>query len=302
MKTSKAVIILSILVGVLALVQAGAGLFWPGGSRPFNFTTLHGQTVQMSGQGVYAFDTYFKAPILRGTDALTLVVCLPLLVIALLWYRRGALRGGLLLAGVLAFYLYNAASIALGAAYNNLFLLYVAYFSASLFSFVLACTAVDVHVLAENISPGLPHRGIATLLFLSGLALLLAWTGDIVGPLMKGTVPGIASYTTEVTYVFDLGIITPVCFLAGVLILRRAPVSYLMAAIMLVMLGIVGLMVTTQTVFQLLAGISLTTGEFVGKSGTFMLLALIAIWLMARFFSCVTEPGSARPVAAMAAR
>jgi hypothetical protein len=289
MKASKFVVVLSILTGLLALIQSGAGLFWQDDGSPFPFTTLHGQTVQMYGQGIYRYDTYFKAPILRGTDFLTLCICIPLLVIAILLYRRGSLRGGLLLNGVLAFFLYNSASIALGAAYNNLFLVYIAYFSAGLFAFILAFRSIDVQVLSSHITSGLPHRGTAALMYLSGVALLFAWLGDILGPLMQGGVPAIASYTTEVTYVFDLGVIVPVAFLSGLLILRRAPLSYLLAAIMLIMLAIVGLMVTTQTIFQLLAGISLTTGEFIGKSGSFMLLALIAIGLIFRFFRNVSE-------------
>lgn len=293
MKKSKAVVFLSLLTGLLALIQSSAGLFWQGGRGPFTFTTLHGQTVQINGQGIYHFDTYFKAPIFRGTDALTLLVCIPLFVLAITLYNRGSLRGGLLLNGVLAFFLYNSASIALGAAYNNLFLLYIAYFSASVFAFVLTFKSIDVQTLSSQIIPGLPHRGIAALMFVSGMALFFAWLGDIIGPLLQGGVPGIASYTTEVTYVFDLGIVAPVCILAGILILRRAPISYLLTSIMLIMLAIVGLMVTTQTVFQLLAGITLTTGEFIGKSASFMLLALFAVWLVVRLFRCIPEAGHA---------
>lgn len=294
MKTSKAVVVLSILVGLFALVQSAAGLFWSGGSGPFSFTTLHGQVVQMNGQGLYAFDTYFKAPILRGTDALTLFFCVPLLVVAIVLYRRGSLRGGLLLVGVLGYLLYIAASIVLGAAYNNLFLLYVALFSACLFAFILAFTAIDVQALAARMKSGVPHLGIAILMFFSGAALLFAWLSDIIPALLQGVVPAIDSYTTEVTYAIDLGIIAPLAFLTGVLILRRAPISYLLSALMLEVLTIVGLMVSLQTVFQLQAGIALTPPQIIGKAASFMLLALFAIWLTVRLYQSI---GDAKPAA-----
>jgi hypothetical protein len=51
MKTQKAVVWLSSLIVVLALVAAGIGLFWQDGGHTFLFTTLHGQTVQIYGQG-----------------------------------------------------------------------------------------------------------------------------------------------------------------------------------------------------------------------------------------------------------
>jgi hypothetical protein len=51
----------------------------------------------------------------------------------------------LVLTGALTWFLYVGASYALGAvAYNNLFLIYVALFSASLFAFVLALTSIDI--------------------------------------------------------------------------------------------------------------------------------------------------------------
>lgn len=284
MKISKAVITLSILSGLFGLVQSCAGLFWQVSGKPFPFTTLHGQTVQINGQGIYAFDTAFKVPIFRGTDAVTLVVALPLLVIALLLYRRGSLRGGLVLVSALAYMLYNSASVAFGVTYNNLFLVYLAYFSTSLFAFLLAFTAVDVQELSSRIGQNIPRRGIAILMFVSGLALVVAWLGDIVAALVQGRVPDIASYTTEVTYVIDLGIVAPVTVLAGIMMLRRAPIGYLLSITMGIVLAIVGVVVTSQTVFQSMAGIQVSAGQFIGKAGSFMLLAMISVWLIARLF------------------
>ena len=297
MKISKAVVILSILTGLLAVIQAGAGLFWQGGTGPFSFDTLHNGSVEMYGQGLYAFDTYFRAPIFRGTDAVTLFLCVPLLVVALLLYRRGSLRGGLLLVGVLGYFLYNSASVALGTAYNNIFLVYIAYFSASLFAFILAFNAVDLQEVAPRLAVDrrMPHLGIAILMFVSGAALLAAWLGDIIGPLTQGGYPALESYTTEVTYAFDLGIITPIALLTGILVLLRKQMGYRLASVMLIVLMIVGVMVATQTLFQMQAGIELTPGQFIGKAGSFMVLALIAIWLIVGFFRSVgSVPATAK--------
>ena len=174
MKNLKALIRLTLLTALFAGVQAGAGLFWHTDGSSFPFTTLRGETVQIAGQGIYALDTYFKAPIFRGTDAVTLFVALPLLLIAGLLTARGALRGRILLTGVLAYLLYNAGSVALGVTYNKLFLVYVAYFSASLFAFILAFTSIDRQELAARVTPGAPLRGMATLMFVSALGLFAA--------------------------------------------------------------------------------------------------------------------------------
>jgi hypothetical protein len=286
---SQILIGLSWLVAALALIAAGAGVFWRDAGEPFAFTTLHGQTVQIAGQGLYRYDTFFRAPINRGTDAVTLLVGLPLLAFAILRYRRGSLRGAVLLTGVLAYFLYNAASLAFGVAYNDLILVYIAYFSASLFAFVIACMSIDLRALPAHVSPRLPHRGMAVFVFVSGLTVFV-WLVDIVGGLARGQAPaGLASYTTEVTYVLDLGIIAPAAFLAGILLYHRTGLGYLLASIMLILLAIIGMVVVGQTVAQTLAGITLSTGEYVGKVGTFVVMSLISMWLLVVFFRGMAE-------------
>jgi len=161
MKIAKAVVWLSSLIAVLALVAAAIGLFYQDGGSSFSFTTLRGETVQIYGQGLYRYDLPITAVGFRAADAITLVLALPLLVISLVLYGRGSLKGGLLLVGVLAYFLYNYGSMASGAAYNSLFLVYVALFSASLFGLVLSLTSFDVQALPAHFLAGLPRRGIA---------------------------------------------------------------------------------------------------------------------------------------------
>jgi hypothetical protein len=60
----------------------------------------------------------------------------------------------LLLTGTLGYFLYVCASVALGAAYKNLFLVHVALFSASLSAFVQVFLLVDLGALASHIFQG----------------------------------------------------------------------------------------------------------------------------------------------------
>jgi len=66
MKISKALIFFSIAVALLASIYASVGLFWQDDGTPFTFTTLHGETVEMYGQGIYRNDAAFRAPIFRA--------------------------------------------------------------------------------------------------------------------------------------------------------------------------------------------------------------------------------------------
>ena len=58
--------------------------------------------------------------------------------------------------------------------------------------------------------------------------------------------PEVASYTTVVTYVVDLGIIAPALILAGVLLLRRASLGYLLASTILVFTVTLGTSTATR--------------------------------------------------------
>ncbi|MBX0330536.1 hypothetical protein K2Z83_23040 [Oscillochloris sp. ZM17-4] len=278
MKPSSIIIGLAALIAALALIAAGAGLFWQAGGSPFTVTTLRGQTVTMYGQGLYRFDTRFMGAGNRGTDAVTLALGIPLLIMATRRYRRGSLRWGLLLVGTLVYFLYVYASLALNAAYNDLFLVYVVLFSASLFAVVLIYASIDLSALQAHFLPSLPRRGPALFMFASGLVTLLIWLAPLLSALFQGQPPELlGSSTTMVTDALDLGIITPATIIAGVLILRRAPLGYLIACSLLVLEMLLAPMIAAQTISQMIAGVTFSTGQIVGPIAGFSLLALAAV-------------------------
>ncbi|MFO7916958.1 MAG: hypothetical protein R6V13_02625 [Anaerolineae bacterium] len=291
MKRSPTLIWLSAAVATLASVAAAAGLFWRESGESFPFTTLRGEEIQIYGRGLYHYEWAFRAPVLRGADAVLLFVGIPLLVVSIVLYRRGSLRGGFLLTGTLAVFLYNGASLAFGAAYNDLFLLYVAYFSTSLYAFALALGSIDLGTLPAHVSSDLPRRGIAIFIFVAGLSAGV-WLMDIIAALAEGGVPpNLAGYTTDVTAVIDVGVILPTAFLTGVMLLRRKALGYPLAATLLTLLSLIGMIVASQTVAQVLEDIVLSPGEFVAFVVPFVTLSLVAIWLLIVLLRNVSEVG-----------
>ncbi|CAN5854184.1 hypothetical protein BH23GEM7_BH23GEM7_18200 [soil metagenome] len=294
MRVSRTVVWLAALVAVLALVVAGIGLFWQDGAGAFTFTTVRGESVEVYGRGVYRYDSLFAGAGHRGTDLVSLVLGIPLLVLATLLYRRGSIRGGLLLSGALTYFLYVYATLSLGVAYNDLFIGYVAIFSASLFAFVLSFRAIQP--LGSRFSERLPRRGIAAFLFAAGLLTLAVWLEAPVRSLLGREPPTLlAGYTTLVTHALDLAIIVPAVFLAGVLLLRRDARGYLIAFPLLVLIVMLVPVITAQTVSQLRAGISLTAAEVIGPIGGFLVLGTIAMWIVARLLLDVGRPAAEQP-------
>jgi hypothetical protein len=279
-----------------ALAAAAAGLFWQPANAPglpYTFTTLHGQAAQIDGRGLYQYDTVFSAAAFRAMDVLTVIVALPLLAWGFGLYRRGSARGGLLLAGALLYFVYNGASMTFGAAFNSLFLVYTALFSASLFAFIAVLMAFDLEAFAARLAPGLPRRGLALFLFVAGLGTLGLWLSDLIGPLLAGQAPKLLGpYTTMFTHGFDSAVITPAAVMTGVFLLQRKPMGYLLAAPLLVLCTLNGVAVIAQTVSQTLAGIIFPIGVYVGMVGSWVVLGALAIWLAAAFFRNVAETES----------
>jgi hypothetical protein len=272
------------LIALLALIAAGAGLFWQSGGGPYSFTTLYGEKAQIYGQVMYDHDTTFSAGASQGADLIALFVVLPLLIVSFMLYRRGSLRGGFLLASVLAYYLYYGASLGLVVAYNNLYLVYLALFSASFFAFTLSLTMFDSPDLPAHISPRLPRRGMAIFMFVAGLGTAFIWLSDVANALSTNGVPDALGVNISlITYTLDVGIIAPACLLAGIQLLRRAPLGYLLTGVLTFMLALIGAMVIGQTVMQLNIGVELSPAQMFGIVGTWTIMGGIAVWLSSAF-------------------
>jgi hypothetical protein len=292
MKTSNLVIWLSSLIAVLALVAASIGLFWQDGGSSFTFTTLRGDPVSIAGQGLYRYDTTLVAMGFKAGDGVTLVLGIPALIFSLLRYRRGSVKGGLLLAGTLGYFLYAYGSMAFGAAYNHLFLIYVVLMSASLFGLILTLTSFDLKVLPAHFSSRLPRRDIGIYSIVAGVVLLSIWPGlSIIPALVEGKAPlEVWSYTTVVTYAIDMGIIAPALIVAGVLLLQTNPIgfSYLLSSTLLVFTVILGINLLTAGTIQMLAGL-INIGQFIGFVASFSILTLYAFWFTLALFRNVSE-------------
>lgn len=263
MKHQNALKILIPLIGLLALFAAGMGFLDQTPGEPFEFTNHRGETVMINGRGLYFYDTVSMTAQQLGNDFILLVVGLPLLVISTTLVFRGSLRGRLLLTGTLGFFLYTYMSMATLTSYNNLFLVYTALFSLSLFAFILSMMAFDLETLPAQFSEKLPRGWIAGLLFLVGGFLLLAWLGRIGQPLMQNETPALENTTTLVIQAMDLGLVVPLCFLGGFLLLRRSPWGYLLASVALLKGVTMGLAVSTMAVNMTLNGVPDSLGIMV---------------------------------------
>jgi hypothetical protein len=284
---SKALTVLVVLILLLAVVAAGVGVFYQGtGSGPFAFTTVRGDTVTVYGHGIYRYDGADMVAQAIPQDVVTLVLAVPLLALALVLYRRNSLRGKFLLAGTLAYFLYTYTVMSLGAAFNALFLVYVALFSLSLYAFIMAMLSVDLSTLPGAFGDRLPRKTIAGFLFLSAAFLILAWLGRIVPAQLNGTTPiGLSTSTTLFIQAMDLGVVVPMMILAAVQLLQRRQFGYLLTSVAILKFVTMGLALDAMILGQYLAGVPMSVAEIV----IFPIISVVAIVMAAIVLRAVRQ-------------
>lgn len=257
MRSNTISIRLALFIIPLAILAAGAGVFWQGTGGPYPFETLRGETVMIRGHGLYRFDTVNSSAQEIGNDIVTLLIGVPLLVTGIVLSRKGSLRGQLLLTGALGFFLYTYGSMSFLTAFNPFFLVYVALFSLSLFGFIFSMKDLDVDEISRRISDGFPRRSIAIYFITVAVFLTLAWLGLVASPSLTWTPPaGLESAITMVIQALDLGIIVPTSFLTASLLFKKQPWGYALASVMLLKILTMGAALISMIIVQILSGVA----------------------------------------------
>lgn len=282
----KSLHLITFLIIVLSSLTSATGLLYTTGGQAFNFINQYGNTVRIYGDGLYAHDSYFMAAIFRGTDFAVIFFAIPILIIALvLDIKRKNIKSRLFLTSVISFFTYYSTSIAFGAIYNILHLVYIVLFAASFFGLILAISSIDKKQLVESMGNKLPLKRIYMFLGLTGTSLIVAWLPDIITSLASGrSLELIEVYTTQITYVVDMGILAPIAFIALFKLRKGSGIAYILLTLLFTLCAIIGVTLPIQTAFQLIAGISLPLGVIITKVGTFVALAFFAVYFNIKIF------------------
>lgn len=240
---SKALRIIVPIITVLTVVAALGGL-WPADGSPYETLNFRGERIIVNARGLYYWDTLSSAAQMQANDLVALVLGVPPLLVGYFASMRGSLRGRLLLAGSLGFVLYTYLTMCVGAAFNALFLVYLALFSLSLWAFVMSLMGVKIDELPSRFKESLPRKSVAALLLFAAAFLSLAWLGRIAAAMKPGVVPALENATSMFIQAMDLGLVAPACVVAAVLLLKRRPWGYLLASVGMVKFLTLGIAVS----------------------------------------------------------
>ena len=148
-KTLRTPYLLTVALAPLMALQAVLGLLFPARYRDADWIVA----------------TWF------GNDWFTLVVAVPMLVMALVRAGRGSIRGRLLWVGMLGYGVYNYAYYLFGAALNAFFPLYVLACVLSSITLILVLSRADVEDVAAGFDPQTPVRLVGGYLVFVGAGL-----------------------------------------------------------------------------------------------------------------------------------
>jgi hypothetical protein len=218
----------------------------------------------------------------RGNDLVTLFVATPLLAGAIARAGDGSPRAALVWVGLLDYALYNYAFYVFGAAFNGLFLVYVAIVTLALFALVAALVGLDAASIGRRFDGGTPVRGVAVFLGMLALGLGGFHVAVSAAYLFTGVVPPIVAATGHPTHVvaaLDLSLVVSVSALGTVWLWRGQPWGYVTAAVTTVKGAVYMLALSAATVAAVRAG---ATGDLspVGLWAAIGIGCLVSAWAL----------------------
>ena len=278
---NKTLIVLNKVTILLVLVVTITGILSFDSGQSYYAMNQYGESIRIWGSGIYSHDSFFKAPIHIGTDFTVLFVVVPLALYSFTKFRKEqSVERYIQNFGYISLLLYYSACLAFGVTYNRLHLVYILLFSTCLFSVNILLAFFYKKENEENRGVNsFFTKGMKVFLVLSGFSLFVAWLPDIIPTLIKDSpLALIEVYTTEPTYVLDMGIISPLMFITYYLCKKEKFIGYVLFRMILIVCLIIGIMLPVQTVFQMLAGIDLPIPALITKVFIFIILAAFALY------------------------
>ena len=227
--------LLSVVVAALAGIASAAGIILRGDLATVPFTTLRGEAIDAVAGGIYAWNALPVVSEGIGWDLVTLLLVVPSLVVAVLRSGGGSLRATLVMAGLLAFLIYQYAEYAMFWAVGPLFPLHVTTFAFAISALALVLAGLDLAELEARVGPRFPRRGVVALGVVMVVLLFGLWLPTVISVSFGGDVQGkLNGVQTLIVPAFDLGLLVPLGAWTAALAWRRAPAGLVVGSIVVV--------------------------------------------------------------------
>lgn len=280
MNTKQTLRLIFAVIVIAAAVASASGIFKEAGNGPYQYTSIRGQEITISGKGLYQHMSADVAIQGIAQDYITLFLAVPLLII-FGFLNNNSLKLKVFLAGLTAYFLVTYFFYLCMGMYNECFLLYVIIASASFFGFIMQIK--ELQKTNTNTWFGNERPAFAGWFLIANAILIGAmWLSVIVPPMMDGSLYPVSleHYTTLIVQGLDLAILLPSSMVSGVLFLQGKPSGYLFTPVYLVFLSFMMLALIAKITGMGLQGVNFVPAVYIIPVTT--LLALAGGWMCLR--------------------
>ncbi len=250
MKKENVITIIVILIALISAIAASFGIFSDFGTGVFEYKSIRGIAIEIYGKGIYQHMSVDVAPQGIAQDYITLFIAIPLLIISLIGYRKKSIKAHFILTGILGYFLVTYLFYLTMGMYNIMFLPYAALLGLAFFGIFLTLQQLSNLNIIEIFSEKTPTKFVGWFLIINSISIAFLWLNVIVPPLIDGTIypPELNHYTTLIVQGFDLGLLLPICFVVGFLLIQKKSNGYLYATVYIVFLSILMTALTAKII------------------------------------------------------
>ncbi len=227
-----------------------------------------------------------------GNDLVTLLIAVPLLLGSMWVTSRGSTRARLIWLGVLGYAVYNYTYYVLGAALNVFFAIYVLTFIVAAASLIIGLVGTDATSVASAFSVKTPVRVLGGYYVFVAAGLSAVWLGTWAAYVFAGRPTPVETEAFHLVAALDMTLMVPALVTGGVLLWRRRPWGYLIAAVAGIQASLYLLVLSVNSAVAISRGLVAAPGEL-PIWGTLLVLTFAATaWLL---YSCDTPNKGINP-------
>jgi hypothetical protein len=215
-----------------------------------------------------------------GNDLVTLFIAVPLLLGAMRFASGGSTRARLVWLGVLGYAVYNYTYYVLGAALNVFFAIYVLTFVVSAASLIIGLTGTDAVAVGGSFSAKTPVRVIGGYYVFVATGLSAVWLGTWAAYVFAGRPTPVQTQAFHLVAALDMTLMVPALVTGGVLLWRRRPWGYVVAAVAGIQASLYLFVLSVNSAVSISRGLVTAPGEL-PIWGTLLVLTFVATtWLL----------------------
>lgn len=193
-----------------------------------------------------------------GQDVATLLLGVPLLLLASRAARHGSTRGLLAWAGTLFYVAYSYFFFVVGGRFSLLFPVHLVLVSLGMYGALALVFAVDHEELAASFDRWTPTRLVASYFALTSLFFGVLWLAMMAGAWARGDS---LTPVQRAVIAVDCVVLLPLLTYAAVALARRAAIGYTLAGLLLVKAAATFVTLLLSTAFVVSGGVGVSAGE-----------------------------------------